>query len=225
MTSHGIISQGCKICMYSFLRMKSNVSGTFSISFMYLMEEQQLHNCELIKQTSNKPGSSHKCFASTFPHKVWSLNESKDTEFSVSAVAYNILYVMILLPNLSDIWSKSRQMIRYCNSFTLNLDCNNSRSPLMSTSRWCKKLRGIGYIYMKISEKETKINKNLRHSRMSLGEGRATTWETGSCKFIIIKQQQKISVEWWEEKWNEVSSSSKWLVFGTTKTFKYPDYQ
>lgn len=148
MTSHGIISQGCKICMYSFLRMKSNVSGTFSISFMYLMEEQQLHNCELIKQTSNKPGSSHKCFASTFPHKVWSLNESKDTEFSVSAVAYNILYVMILLPNLSDIWSKSRQMIRYCNSFTLNLDCNNSRSPLMSTSRWCKKLRGIGYIYI-----------------------------------------------------------------------------
>ena len=150
MTSQSIISQGCKICMYSFLRMKSNVSGTFSISFMYLMEEQQLHNCELIKQTSNKPGSSHKCFASTFPHKVWSLNESKDTEFSVSAVAYNILYVMILLPNLSDIWGKSRQMIRYCNSFTLNLDCNNSRSPLMSTSRWCKKLRGIGYIYIYI---------------------------------------------------------------------------
>lgn len=25
---------------------------------------------------------------------------------------------------------------------------------------------------------------NLRHSRISFGEGRATTWETGSCKFI-----------------------------------------
>ena len=24
---------------------------------------------------------------------------------------------------------------------------------------------------------------NLRHSRMSLGEGRATIWETGSCKY------------------------------------------
>lgn len=28
------------------------------------------------------------------------------------------------------------------------------------------------------------VRKNLRHSRMSFGEGRATTWETGSYKFI-----------------------------------------
>lgn len=26
---------------------------------------------------------------------------------------------------------------------------------------------------------------NLRHSRISLGEGRATTWETGSCKYNV----------------------------------------
>jgi hypothetical protein len=153
----------------------------------------QLHDFELVKQISNELESIHKCFASTFPHNLLSLNEYKDTKISVSCVAYNICQIF------SYIWSKSRQMIGFCISFILNIDSNNSRSSLVSTSRSWKRLRGIKkknmyiFIWKNQKRKETRINKNLRHSRISLGEGRATTWETGSCKFIVIQQQKSLS--------------------------------